>query len=89
MTSLIPSRRAAAADGPPPREVLGVVERRPSRFDTLTLQETYTALGATEAAVDTALARLTAIWNDAQTLGADLDQAATPRKQEIAADTNR
>lgn len=89
MTSLIPSRRAAAADGPPPREVLGVVERRPSRFDTLSLQETYAELGATEAAVDTALARLAAIWNDAQTLGADLDQAATPRKQAIAADINR
>jgi hypothetical protein len=89
MTSLIPSRQAAAADGPPQREVLELVERRPSRFDTLTLQETYTELGATEAAVDTALARLTAIWNDAQTLGADLDQTATPRKQEIAADTDR
>jgi hypothetical protein len=89
MTSLIPSRRAAAADGPPPREVLGVVERQPSRFDTLSLQETYAELGATEAAVDTALARLAAIWNDAQTLGADLDQAATPRKQAIAADINR
>lgn len=62
MTSLIPSRRAAAADGPPPRDILSVVERRPSRFDTLTLQETYVELGATEAAVDTALARLAAIW---------------------------
>jgi hypothetical protein len=29
------------------------------------------------------------MWDDAQALDNDLDQAANPRKQEIAADTNR
>ncbi len=62
--------------------------RRTSRFDALTLQETYAKLGATETAVDNALARLAAIWNDAQTLGADLDQVATPPQQELASDIN-
>lgn len=85
MTSIIPTRRAAAADGPID-EVLGAVARRPSRFDALTRQETYAELGATDAAVDVALARLVAIWNDAQTLDVDLDRAAIPRKSEIAAD---
>lgn len=85
MTSIIPTRRAAAADGPID-EVLGAVARRPSRFDALTRQETYAELGATDAAVDAALRRLAAIWNDAQTLDADLDRAAIPRKSEIAAD---
>ncbi len=87
MTSIIPSRHAAAADGPIV-ETLGVVARRPSRFDALTLQETYTELGSTDAAVDDALTRLAAILNDAQALDADLHQAATPRKQQIAADSD-
>jgi hypothetical protein len=87
MTSLIPARIAAAVNGPAP-EVLGVMARRPSRFDELTLQETYSELGATDAAVDAALARLAAIWSDAQALDADLDQAAAPRQQDLAADIN-
>lgn len=87
MTSIIPSRRAAAADGPFV-ETLGVVARQPSRFDGLSLQETYTELGSTDAAVDAALTRLAAILNDAQALDADLQQAATPRKQQIAADSS-
>ncbi|NQX25643.1 hypothetical protein [Curtobacterium sp. VKM Ac-2852] len=85
MTSITPRRRDAAAKGPI-TEVLGAVARQPSRFDALTLQETYTELGAMDAAVDAALARLAAIWNDAQTLDADLEQAVTPRKREIAPD---
>ncbi len=87
MTSIIPSRRAAVADGPIV-ETLGVVARRPSRFDALTLQETYTELGSTDAAVDDALTRLAVILNDAQALGVDLEQAATPRKHQIAADSD-
>jgi hypothetical protein len=84
MTSIIPSRRAAAADGPVV-ETLGVVARQPSRFDALSLQETYLELGSTDDAVDAALTRLADILNDAQALDADLQQAATPRKQQIAA----
>lgn len=87
MTSLIPARIAAAVNDPAP-EILGVIARRPSRFDELTLQETYIELGVTDAAVDAALARLArlaAICSDAQALDAALDQAA-PRQQEIAAD---
>ena len=87
MTSIIPSRRAAAAEGPIV-ETLGVVARRPSRFDALTLQETYTELGSTDAAVDAALTRLAVILNDAQALDVDLQQAATPSKQQIAADSD-
>ncbi|MFK4484795.1 hypothetical protein [Curtobacterium sp. AB7] len=85
MTSLIPARIAAAVNDPAPG-ILGVIARRPSRFDELTLQETYIELGATDAAVDAALARLAAIWSDAQALDADLDQVAAPRQQEIATD---
>lgn len=88
MTSIIPSRRAAAA-GDPIVESLGAVSRRPSRFDALTLQETYTQLGSTDDAVNDALTRLATILNDAQALGADLQQAASPRKHQIAADSDR
>ncbi len=83
ITSLIPARIAAAVNDPTP-EILGVIARRPSRFDELTLQETYSEFGATDAAVDAALARLAAIWSDAQALDADLDQAAAPRQQAVA-----
>lgn len=75
MTSIIPSRRAAAANDPI-TEVLGVVARPPSRFDTLTLQETYSELGATDVAVDAALARLAMVWDGAQALDTDLEHAA-------------
>ena len=87
MTSIIPSRRAAAAVDPI-AETLGVVARQPSRFDALTLQETYAELGSTDAVIDAALTRLAAILDDAQALDADLQQAATPRKQQIAADSD-
>jgi hypothetical protein len=87
MTSIIPSRRAAAADELIP-EAVGVVARRLSRFDALTLKEAYTELGSTDAAVDDALTRLAGILNDAQALDADLQQAATPRKHQIAADSD-
>ncbi len=86
MTSIIPSRRAAAADGPTPKEVTGAVARQPSRFDALTLQETYVELGAMDAAVDAALDRLTAIWNDAQALDSDIDHSSSSRKRAIAPD---
>ncbi len=76
----LPSRRAAAADGSV-AEAVGAIARQPSRFDALTLQETYIELGAADAAVDAALARLTAIWTDAQALDFDLDHGATPRKR--------
>lgn len=80
MTSIIPARRAAAADGSTPEEVLGTVARRPSRFDELTLQETYAELGDTDAAVDAALARVKALYDDATGLGRALEHAtaATP-----------
>ncbi|WP_420366972.1 hypothetical protein [Curtobacterium sp. L1-20] len=80
MTSIIPSRRAAAADGSTPKEVLGSVARRPSRFDELTLQETYAELEETDAAVDAALARVKALYDDTTGLGRALDHAtaATP-----------
>ena len=75
MTSIIPSRRAAAADGSTPKEVLGTVARRPSRFDELTLQETYAELGETDAAVDAAVARMKALYDDATGLGRALNHA--------------
>lgn len=83
MTSIIPTRRLAAKGGAN-AEVVGPIARRPSRFDALTLQETYSELGATDEAVNLAIARLEAVWNDVQAVGADLDRAATPRKHEIA-----
>lgn len=85
MTSIIPTRRAAAVEGPIV-EVLGAVARRPSRFDALTLQETYTELGATDAAVDAALERLAAVWSDAQALDTEIEHAASLRPSEIATD---
>ncbi len=87
MTSIIPSRRAVAADGPT-AEVVGAVARQPTRFDGLSLQETYAELGAMEAAVDAALARLATVWGDARTLDTDLEQAASKTKQELAPDSN-
>ncbi len=86
ITSIVPTRRTQAANGASP-EVLGPVARQPSRFEALSLQETYAELGRTDAAVDAALARLATIWNDAQTLDADVDRADTPHKQEIATDS--
>lgn len=80
MTSIIPRRRAAAADGTTPKEVLGAVARQPSRFDGLSLQDTYSELGATDAAIDAALARLAAVWDDARTLDTDLEHAASKSK---------
>lgn len=74
MTSIIPTRLAAAAHGPI-TEVLGITERRPSRFDELTLQETYAELGETDAAVDAALARVKAVYDDATGLGRAVDHA--------------
>ncbi|WP_420367212.1 hypothetical protein [Curtobacterium sp. L1-20] len=88
ITGIVPLRRAAAEHGSI-AEVLGVVTRQPSRFEALTLQETYTELGATDAAVDAALIRIAAIWNDAQALDDDLAHAAAERKQEIATDSDR
>lgn len=43
----------------------------------MTLQETYVELGETDAAVDAALARLQALYDDATGLGQALDYAAT------------
>ena len=88
MTSIIPRRRDAVAKGPIV-EVLGAVARQPSRFDALTLQETYTELGATDAAVDAALEQLAAVWSDAQALDTDIEHAAIVRKSEITTDTDR
>jgi hypothetical protein len=85
MTSIIPRRRDAAAKVPI-AEVVGAVARQPSRFDALTLQETYTELGATDAAVDAALARLAAVWSDAQALDTEIEHAAIVRTSEIATD---
>ncbi|KQR27134.1 hypothetical protein ASF75_14780 [Curtobacterium sp. Leaf154] len=85
MTSIIPTRRAAAVAGPI-AEVLGASARQPSRFDALSLQETYSEFGATDAAVDAALARLAAVWDDARALDTDLEQAANEPKQERAPD---
>jgi len=86
MTSIIPTRRAAAAAGSPTAEVVGAVARQPSRFDGLSLQETYSELGATDAAVDAALARLAAVWGDARALDTDLEKAASESKQGLAPD---
>lgn len=88
MTSIIPTRRAAAAADSPTAEVVGAVARRPSRFDGLSLQETYSELGATDAAVDAALARIAAVWGDARALDTDLEQAASESKHGLAADIN-
>jgi hypothetical protein len=85
MTSIIPTRRAAAAAGAI-AEVVGAIARQPSRFDALTLQETYTELGATDAAVDAALERLAAVWSDAQALDTEIEHAAIVRKSGIATD---
>lgn len=78
MTSIVPSRRAAAQGVPVP-EPLGPVTRIPSRFDAMTLQETYVELGETDAAVDAPLARLQALYDDATSLGQALDDAAATR----------
>lgn len=43
----------------------------------MTLQETYVELGETDAAVDAALERLQALYDDATGLGQALDYAAT------------
>ncbi|WP_420367052.1 hypothetical protein [Curtobacterium sp. L1-20] len=87
MTSIIPSRRAAAADGQIPKELLGAVARKPSRFDGLSLQETYSELGATDAAVDAALTRIAAAWGDARALDTDLEKATSVPKHELAPDS--
>ncbi|QSB24673.1 hypothetical protein [Curtobacterium sp. 24E2] len=84
MTSIIPTRRAAAAAAI--AEVVGAIARQPSRFDALSLQETYSEFGATDAAVDAALARLAAVWDDARALDTDLEQAADESTQERAPD---
>lgn len=76
ITSIVPSRRAAAQGEHLP-ELVGPVTRVPSRFDAMTLQETYVELGETDAAVDAALARLQALYDDATGLGQALDYAAT------------
>lgn len=81
MTSIVPTRRAAAAADGFTAEVVGAVARQPSRFDGLSLHEAYSELGATEAAVDAALARLAAVWGDARALGTDLEQAASKTEQ--------
>uniref|UniRef100_UPI001C7170E9 hypothetical protein n=1 Tax=Curtobacterium sp. ME12 TaxID=2744253 RepID=UPI001C7170E9 len=85
MTSIIPTRRATSAGGAIP-EVVGAVARQPSRFDGLSLQETYSELEATDAAVDATLARIAAVWGDARALDTDLEQAASESKQELAPD---
>ncbi|QKS20361.1 hypothetical protein HUN58_10780 [Curtobacterium sp. Csp1] len=88
MTSIIPTRRAAAATNSPTAEVVGAVARKRSRFDGLSLQETYSELGATDAAVDAALARLAAVWGDAQALDTDLEQATGESERGLAPDSN-
>ncbi|MBF4588286.1 hypothetical protein [Curtobacterium sp. VKM Ac-2887] len=88
MTSIIPTRRAAAVEGPIV-EVLGAVARRPSRFDALTLQETYAELGATDAAADHVLARITALWQDARALDAALEPSASTSMHGVAPDSDR
>lgn len=80
-----PTRRAAGAAGAI-AEVVGAIARQPSRFDALSLQETYSEFGATDAAVDAALARLAAVWDDARALDTDLEQAANESKQARAPD---
>ncbi|WP_144709716.1 hypothetical protein [Curtobacterium pusillum] len=79
MTAIVPRRRAAAAADQPP-EVIGPVARPRSRFDALTLQETYDELGDTDAAVDAALARLQAISDDVRALGDVLDDVAAQHR---------
>jgi len=88
MTRIVPTRRASAVADGPTAEVVGAVARQPSRFDGLSLQETNSELGATDAAVDAALARLAEVWGDARVLGADLEQAASESKQGLAPDSN-
>lgn len=88
MTSIVPTRRAAAAADGPTAEVVGAVARQPSRFEGLSLQETYSELGATDTAVDAALARLVAVLGVARALDTDLDQAASKSKQGLAPDIN-
>ena len=88
MTSIIPTRRAAAKDGLTPKEVVGAVARQPSRFAGLSLQQTYSELGTMDAAVDAALARLVAIGGGARALDTDLEQAASKSDPGIAPDIN-
>ncbi|WIE74152.1 hypothetical protein [Curtobacterium sp. MCJR17_020] len=83
MTSIVPTRRAAAVEGLIV-EVLGAVARRPSRFDALTLQETYVELGAADAAADHVLARITALWQDARALDVALEPFASASKHGVA-----
>lgn len=88
ITSIIPARRAAAQHEVL-TEIVGPAARLPTRFDTLTLQETYDELGNTDSAVDQALARLAAVWHHAQALDTELGSAAGRNKQQIAGDGDR
>lgn len=80
ITSIIPDRRTAAQHEAF-HEVVGPPARVSTRFDALTLQETYDELGNTDSAVDQALARLAAVWRDAQSLDTDIGGAASESKQ--------
>lgn len=88
MTSIIPTRRAAAAHETD-REVVGPMVRPPSRFAQLTLQETYDELGAVDATADEILARITALWRDARALDAASEPHAGAQGHEIATDSDR
>ncbi|MBF4609471.1 hypothetical protein [Curtobacterium sp. VKM Ac-1393] len=88
MTSIVPTRRVAAAHGTD-QEAVGPVARAASRFADLTLQETYAELGATDAAADDVLARITALWQDARALDAALEPLASSSKHGIAPDSER
>ncbi|MCS6563653.1 hypothetical protein N8D74_17560 (plasmid) [Curtobacterium flaccumfaciens] len=89
MTSIISSRRAAAAAHETDREAVGPVVRQPYRFAQLTLQETYDELGAVDATADEILARITALWSDARALDAAFESSASTRNHQIATDSNR
>ncbi len=88
MTSIIPTRRAAAAHETD-REVVGPMVRPPSRFAQLTLQETYDELGDVDATADEILARITALWRDARALDAASEPHASTHNHEIATDRDR
>ncbi|QZQ55545.1 hypothetical protein KZI27_01360 [Curtobacterium sp. TC1] len=88
ITGIVPVRRVAAAHGTE-REAVGPVVRAGSRFDELTLPETYAALGAADSAADHVLARITALWQDARALDAALEPFASTSKHGIAPDSDR
>jgi hypothetical protein len=74
ISAIAPRRRDHAADDLPVEHV-GPITRAPSRFDALTSQEAYAALGEADAAVDAVLERLATLSAALSDLDGELPSA--------------